>query len=227
MKKLLNKKGFTMVELIVVIAIMGIMLAIVIPILSTTDARRNEVREYARSFYSNVQELMMDEKLSGTPLPGADKTGFVLVCAQVYENKSTYNDVEIYMSYGAALSELTSATPTYLKDTDPTDAENKVNLEDSSEYKAYEEFATALRKLLLDNERSGVYFAIVDNKYRVVSTYFVEALTADEGFDDIFDDARNLQFTDECTLDKRYAGAWPDELAEKDKKLFIAPHDAN
>ena len=227
MKKLLNKKGFTMVELIVVIAIMGIMLAILIPLLSTTDARRNEVREYARSFYSNVQELMTDEKLAHTPLPGDDpkKTQYVLVCAHVYENKTDYSGVQLYMSCGSDINALTAAAPTWLEDTDDTD--DKVQLEAASPYKAYEEFATSLRKMLISNERSGVYFAIVDSKYRVVSTYFVEAKTADEIFDTIFADAKSKTFSAECTLgkdsDTRYAGAWPEELAQNGKKLFLEP----
>ena len=68
MKKLLKKQGFTLVELIVVIAIMALLLAILIPSLSTQQSFEQEVRENARAFYSNIQELMVDEKLNGTVL---------------------------------------------------------------------------------------------------------------------------------------------------------------
>ena len=221
MKKLLKRSGFTMVELIVVIAIMGLMLAIVIPLLSTTDARRNEVREYARSFYSNVQELMVDEKLADTTLMGK----YTLICAQVNENKTDYSGIQLYMSYSDNIDTLTATTPTLLADTNNSD--DMVQLAAGSPFKAYEEFASSLRKLLIGNERSGVYFAVVDDKYRVVSTYFVEAKTADELFDSIFTDARSNTFSAECTLgkdsDTRYTGAWPEDLAQTGKKLFIAP----
>ncbi|MCH5199823.1 MAG: type II secretion system protein [Oscillospiraceae bacterium] len=221
MKKLLNRKGFTMVELIVVIALMAIMLAILIPMLSTTDARKNEVREYARSFYSNVQELMVDEKLANTELKG----DYTLVCAHVNRNKTDYTGVQLYMSYSDSISTLTATTPTWLEDVDDTD--DKVELANTHAYKAYEEFATSLRKMLISNERSGVYFAVIDSKYRVVSTYFVEAKTDGEVFDSVFADARSKLFSAECVLgdggDARYAGAWPEELAQSGKNTFILP----
>lgn len=212
MKKLLKRSGFTTVELIVVVAILGLMLAIVIPMLSTTDARKNEVREYARSFYSNVQELMIDEKLAGNDLPGT----FTLVCVQVDENNSTYNGVKIWMScasdpsaFAANLQELV----------DTTDDDDKVVLSPTTTtiYDTYAEFATSLRKLLLTNERTGWYYAVVDKKYRVVSTYFVE------GKDSDFAAVNGKAFTADYVIGDNYAGAWPEELCENGKTVFQLP----
>ena len=212
MKKLLNKKGFTLVELIVVIAIMGIMLAIVIPMLTTADARKNEVREYARSFYSNVQELMMDEKLAKNDLPGT----YTLVCVQVKENNTEgYNGVKVWMSCASDPLDFKNNL-TELVDT--TDDDDKVVLSPTTTtYDAYAEFATSLRRLLLTNERSGWYYAVVDNKYRVVSAYFVEG----EGSDLNAVDGKT--FSDDYSLIGEYAGAWPEELSSKDKAMFQLP----
>ena len=69
-KRLIKKQGFTLVEMIVVVAIIGILLGIVIPMFNTNDAIIRAAKEKARAFYSNVQELMVDEKLAGTELPG-------------------------------------------------------------------------------------------------------------------------------------------------------------
>ena len=220
MKKLMKKSGFTLVEMIVVIAIMGIMLAIVIPIFSTIDARKDEVREYARSFYSNVQELMIDEKLAKNPLPGGSTTKYVLVAAKVDENKASYNDVLIYMSYTANTSSPLSFTPPiHLEDSDPSD--NKVTIASAStaaaDYKAYEEFATSLRKLLLDNERTGWYYAVVDDKYRVVSAYFVSGESSD------YEAIKSAEFSSDKMVSLKkdeYAGAWPEELSDKGTKMF-------
>lgn len=209
MKKLLNRKGFTMVELIVVIALLGLMLAIVIPMLSTTDARKNEVREYARSFYSNVQELMIDEKLAKNDLPGT----YTLVCAQVDRDVTDYSGVTVWMSFASDPSAFASNLDE-MKDTDPTI--DNIQLA-AGTYKPFEEFVNSLRKLLLGNERTGWYYAIVDEKYRVVSAYFVE------GKDSDFAAVNGKTFTSDYMIDDNYAGAWPEEMSSSGKIVFDLP----
>ena len=220
MKKLLNRKGFTIVELIVVIAILGLMLAIVIPMLSTADARKNEVREYARSFYSNVQELMIDEKLAGNLLPPCNPSGVVtkyaLICAEVDENKTDYDGVKIYLSYAVAKPTtgdfVKFITPVLLDD--QTTGDDKMDLKPGN-YPNYAEFGAALRKLLLGNERTGWYYAVVDDKYRVVSAYFVEGSESD------FDAVYGGKTITDYALNSHYAGVWPEELMGK--KVFELP----
>ena len=57
MKKLLNKKGFTLIELIVVIAILAILAMILIPSLTGYIAKATEAKDAAnaRSLYSKTQ----------------------------------------------------------------------------------------------------------------------------------------------------------------------------
>lgn len=52
------KKGFTMIELIVVIAIIGVMMAMILPSLSTERARIDEAKSTARDFYAAIQTTM-------------------------------------------------------------------------------------------------------------------------------------------------------------------------
>lgn len=213
MKKILNKKGFTMVELIVVVAILGLMLAIVVPLFSTVDARKDEVKDYARSFYSNVQELMVDEKIAHNPLPGT----YTLVCVQVDEdNADGFNGVKIWMSCASTPSDF-SANLTELVDTTTNDDKVVLSPSVTTIYDTYAEFATSLRKLLLTSERTGWYYAVVDDKYRVVSAYFVEG----EGSD--YAAVKGQSFTSDNALDSSYAGAWPVELAESGTQMFELP----
>lgn len=52
------KKGFTVIELIVVIAIIGILIAVIVPSLSQERSRINEAGSAARDFYAAVQTVM-------------------------------------------------------------------------------------------------------------------------------------------------------------------------
>ena len=53
--KLKAKKGFTIVELIIVVAIIGVLIAIVAPLFSSDQARRDAADIYASDFYSGLQ----------------------------------------------------------------------------------------------------------------------------------------------------------------------------
>jgi prepilin-type N-terminal cleavage/methylation domain-containing protein len=80
MKKLLNKKGFTLIELIVVIAIIAILAAILIPALLNYIQEANQTREQsdARSTYTAVVLQVATGTQAGyTDAPVTTFTGIV------------------------------------------------------------------------------------------------------------------------------------------------------
>ena len=226
MKRLLKRNGFTTVELIVVVAVIAILLAAVIPLLSSGNARETEAKEYARSFYSNVQELMVDEKVAKTAFPAG--SNYILVCAEVEEQDVNFEDISIYMAHAA--SPTSFGTLTKLVDTSPDVDADGDGVDDKFEltgttYDGLGEFVSSLRKMLLTNDRYGCFFAVVDNKYRVVSAYFVFTGNEDDTADDIFTKVNGGTFSADARLgsDNILVGSWPEELCERNKIMFQLP----
>lgn len=63
-----NKKGFTLIELVVVIAILGILAAILIPVIGGFIKRANEARDYAnaRNLYNCVAMVLATQDADDT-----------------------------------------------------------------------------------------------------------------------------------------------------------------
>lgn len=58
MRKILGKKGFTLLELVVVVAIIGVLTAMIVPSLSTAEQRKKAAVSGAKDFYSAAQYLV-------------------------------------------------------------------------------------------------------------------------------------------------------------------------
>lgn len=217
MKKLLKKQGFTLVELIVVIAIMAIMLAMLIPSLSTGRSFEQEARENARAFYSNVQELMIDEKLSGTKLNDDTHTQnspYTLIYAVVTTpNTTTLAETDVSVVYGADRAGIKSGTVMRVND-------------DDHPITRLQEFAGSLNKLLRSSGNPGYYYAVVDDKYRVVYTYYSRyvdfdmlksAATLDRDY--------QVKTTKDGSTENNYIGAYPFSLNSVGKDVLPEPND--
>ncbi len=66
-----RRKGFTMIELIVVIAILGVMAAIILPMVSARDSKIQEANSAARDFYTAMQSVMTKFSMYEGPLSPA------------------------------------------------------------------------------------------------------------------------------------------------------------
>lgn len=199
MKRLLKKQGFTLVEMMVVVAIIGIMLGIVVPLLTTSSAREREAKEKARAFYSNVQELIMDEMLSNTALSDPYTLIYATVSSQA--GTSAAPSIKVY-----------TAGADHIADFEPT-----VTLTEIAAGDALEEFSNSLKKLLSSNDQEidVYYYAVVEkhevknnsNKitgchYRLVVTYYSQGK---------FEDIARQNFSSECRVGSGniLTGAYP------------------
>jgi len=107
MKKL-NKKGFTLIELIVVIAILAILAAILIPSVTGYIAKATEAKDAAncRALYSQVSlQVMLDQTLS----PAND--GVVSGLTVTYTPDETNNSIS---AFSCASSNRTYSAPNFL-----------------------------------------------------------------------------------------------------------------
>jgi len=68
LQRLKARKGFTIVELIVVIAIIAVMMGIVFASITSKDARVSEANSAARDFYTTLQSIMTKFSLYEGPL---------------------------------------------------------------------------------------------------------------------------------------------------------------
>lgn len=70
LKKFTNKKGFTLMEMLIVVAIIAVLVAIAIPTFSGSLAKANAATDLAniRSGYASAQIKVMTEKVTETKL---------------------------------------------------------------------------------------------------------------------------------------------------------------
>ncbi len=77
-----NKKGFTIIELIIVIAILAILASVILPNLNNRRERINEARSAARDFYNSAQTCFTKYAMYEAPLNISYKTDTDLAKSQ-------------------------------------------------------------------------------------------------------------------------------------------------
>jgi len=122
LNRLKNKKGFTVVELLVVVGIVGILLAIVVPVFRQGDRLANSANEKSRDFYYTIQSAMADARLSkvadikldaagpnASVVVKIEKDGSALSAEVVFGDET--NDFEDFDMFSAFLIGDSSVTP--------------------------------------------------------------------------------------------------------------------
>lgn len=136
-----NKKGFTMVEVIVVVAIIGVLGAITVPWFMNSQNPAKEANEKARSFYFALQNEVTELRLNGLRTLEFGSDGF-LIAVSLNSDGSVYN----YVEHNAGISN------TVYNDT-------AVLIKNMTTVK--------LDKFLMNYSDSGYFCAYIDEKCRV------------------------------------------------------------
>lgn len=177
LQKLKAKKGFTLIELIIVMAIIAILIAMTLPAFSNDDAKRMAVNTYASDFYSGLQyNLTRYQKTEApvSPALAADTNSYLKYDASAGQNILTEKYLYIeacydrglkYVNVADRLAALTGVTPT-VSDT------------------AFEQQLQNDMEDVINRAEDGYYYALISmegnyNTIRAVTVHYTEERITD------------------------------------------------
>ena len=191
--RLKSKKGFTIVELVVIIAIIGVILAMVLPNVFTSDkpAKGNAM---AKDFFYKAQDAMTIAKIAYPEAFKSYSSG-VTYYVDLHDNDS---DGEIDFTTGI-LSGTSFTTVT-----------------GDDAVKALDKFTDCCKNYFVDIDKmNGLVFVKVNEKFAVQSCYWV-GVTKDE-FAGL---PADMELDDDNYIDGYYCGAYPGKNVLKGETLL-------
>lgn len=185
--KLKRKKGFTLVELIVVIAIVGVLLMLIVPAM-TADNRPTAGKGYAKDFFYAAQGFMSRQKLSGAGSLSQDGV-----------TASATDDLILYAEMTGG--ELDTA---HCGIAVPGTGLSPCSGLSGKQQTLTESFMREINNRTIKLDYEGTLYAVIDDAYRVRAAYWTDGAWAD---------VDGQSFMDNCVLASGvYACSFPTAL---------------
>ncbi len=201
------KKGFTIMELVVVIAIIGIILAIVLPTMFASD-KPTKGKAYAKSYFYTAQDFMSQKRINADLLTSPAFTGDLALYTTVDESGNVVESGEVQMSGGSVTGMRNVAT--VLADTGVTNDDYKSLLTD---------YEFHMDNYVEPGDYAGTFYCIVDSNYCVQASYWSEGTIAE-----LLTNSSDLSFEDTCIVGGYVTCAFPEEFSDvtgvAGKKMF-------
>lgn len=190
--RLKKRKGFTIIELVVVMAIMGVILAMVLPNIFTSD-KPAKGDTLSKEFFYKTQDAMSISKIA---YPEAFGISMNLVFYAEIDEKGSVTATGEFNRVG--------------KEFKPYDG----TLDDDKD-KMFNRFDECAKLYFSGTEgMSGIVMALVDSNFTVKSCYWFGMTSAE------YSALSDYVFDDSNVISGYYAGSYPGLLTSKDTAVF-------
>ena len=225
-KRLQSRKGFTIVELVVVIAIIGVLAAIMLPMFANSGKPQEAVAK-AKSFYYATQSVFIDYKARDTKMTegyftftdgGTEKYAKDAVAGGLGGQNATYLYV---VAHAEPEKGFTSVELSVSEESADSPEEGYICMK-APVVQTSGELLDALNGFSLTDDY-GYYYALVDSQCRVQACYWSQEyidVLSDNGADPF--KKSEIKFTSNDTIDDIIVGAFPASFSASGESMFMA-----